>query len=163
MYVISPFSSTSVLRSDESRDLLLIASCLERYTSLESLTLLINKYHALTARWDSLPLVLASLPAPRRLRSLTLQLELDRVRSADDVSDAVVHAVRLEEADRVLFSEMADSDSDSHPFEKLQEVQFVVRTSYSLSKERQSAFGALIQRLLRRAYACGRLIILFET
>lgn len=140
-----------------------VASCLERYTSLESLTLFLHKYHAFTARWATLPLVLNSLPPPRLLRSLTLQLQLERLRSPNDVSDTVVHAGRLEEADRILFTWMTEPDSDFHPFDKLQEVHLVVRTSYLPSEETQDSFRAFIQRLLWRAHACGKLSVTFQT
>ncbi|RPD60955.1 hypothetical protein L226DRAFT_53108 [Lentinus tigrinus ALCF2SS1-7] len=137
------------------------ASSLARYTSLESLVLLLHKYHPGTGRWEELPIVLASLPSSGLLRSLTLQLELERLHSDEELSDAVLHNGPLQEADRVLFPE-SGTDDGATQFANLCEVSVVVRTSFSPTKSKRDEFEGVIRRLMQRTVAHGQLVLLFE-
>ncbi|RDX41730.1 hypothetical protein OH76DRAFT_182249 [Lentinus brumalis] len=136
------------------------AFSLASYTFLASLVLFVHRYHRATGRWEELPVVLASLPSPGLLRTLTLQLELERVHSHDEISDAVLHVDALQKADQVLFPE--DGTVETR-FGNLCEVTVVVRTSFTMTKGKQDEFGGTVRRLMSGTTARGKLVVEFES
>lgn len=145
----------------------LTASSVERYTALTSLTLLMHKYHSKAAHWGALTAVLSSLPSPALLRTLTIQLELKRMRSEDELVHAVVQAEMLEKADGILFPNPQDSlertqEVPRRSFTMLEEVQFVVKTSLKLSEPRSTVFAGLVRGLMSRTDAHRKLRVVFE-
>ncbi|KAI0799998.1 hypothetical protein C8Q74DRAFT_1192074 [Fomes fomentarius] len=146
---------------------MLQASSVERYTALASLTLLMHKYHPKAAHWVALPAVLSSLPSPALLRTLTIQLELKRMRSEDELVPAVVQAEMLEQTDGILFPNPQDSleraqEVPRRPFVMLEEVQFVVKTSLKLSEARSAVFAGMVRGFMSRTDAHGKLRVVFE-
>ena len=80
--------------------------------------------------------------------------------SEEELSDAVLHVVALQEADRVLIPEAACGATQ---FANLGEVTVLVRTSFSPRKSRRDEFGETIRSLLSRTANSGKLALEFET